>query len=503
VSPLHVLAVTPEIFPLVKTGGLADVTGALPLALRGLEIDTTTLVPGYPPVMAALAGALEVHAEPALFGGPARLLHAVMGGLDLLVLDAPHLFARSGNPYLGPDGQDWPDNASRFAALGHMASRIATGAVAGIEPDILHAHDWQAGLAPVYLHYQGGLHHQSGLHYQAGPHGQGGRRPGTIMTVHNLAFQGIFPAELLPSLGLPPESFSIDGVEYYGSVGFLKGGLALADRITTVSPGYAAEIQTPEGAMGLIGLIRTRADVLHGILNGIDDTVWNPDGDTLIPSPFSLARLDRRARNKAGLQDRFGLAAAPGILLLGVISRLTSQKGLDLLLADVGLLGELGIQLALLGSGERAMEAGFLTAAAAHPGHIGCIIGYDEALAHLIQAGSDALLVPSRFEPCGLTQLCALRYGAIPVVSRVGGLADTVIDANEAALATGSATGIQFSPVTADGLGSALRRMAALWRDQAAWRKVQRNGMKYDVSWRRPAAQYAALYRDLVRERAA
>ena len=497
---LHVLAVTPEVFPLVKTGGLADVAGALPLALRELEIDTTTLVPGYPAVMAALTGAEEVRAEPALFGGPARLLRATAGGLDLLVLDAPHLFARFGNPYLGPDGRDWPDNAMRFAALGWMAAMVAAGGVAGIAPDILHAHDWQAGLASVYLRYQDGPH-QDGPH-RGGRH-RGGRRPGTVITVHNLAFQGIFPAELLSALGLPPESFGIDGVEYYGSIGFLKGGLALSDRITTVSPSYAAEILTPDGAMGLVGLLRTRAGVLHGILNGIDDTIWNPAADRLIASAFSVTRLNRRARNKAELQDRFGLTAGPDTLLLGVISRLTAQKGLDLLLADIGILAELGMQLALLGSGERAMEAGFQAAAAAHPGHIGCIIGYDEALAHLIQAGADALLVPSRFEPCGLTQLCALHYGAIPVVSRVGGLADSVIDANEAALTAGSATGIQFSPVTADGLGGALRRTAALWRDQAAWRKMQRNAMKHDVSWRRPAARYAALYRDLVRERTA
>jgi starch synthase len=484
VNPVTVLAVASEIFPLIKTGGLADVTGALPGALAAEDVQVTTLVPGYPAVLAGLDEAVPVHRFADLFGGPARLLRGRAAGLDLLAIDAPHLYARPGNPYVGPDGQDWPDNAMRFAALGEVAAQVAIGMVAGIAPDIVHAHDWQAGLALAYLH------------------DHGGRRPGTVMTVHNLAFQGVFPAGLLAALGLPPTAFTIDGVEFYGQIGYLKAGLVFADRITTVSPTYAAEIGTPDGGIGLDGLLRTRAAVLHGILNGIDATVWNPATDPAIATTFSVASLGRRAADKAALQARFRLTPAPGALVLGVISRLSWQKGLDLLLGNLGLLAPLGAQLVLLGSGERALEIGFAAAAAADPGRIGCVIGYDEGLAHQIQAGADAIVVPSRFEPCGLTQLCALRYGALPVVARVGGLADTVIDANEAALAAGSGTGVQFAPVTQEMLAAALRRTVALWREPETWQLLQRNAMRTDVSWRHPAARYATLYRALLAERA-
>jgi len=484
VTAVTVLAVASEVFPLIKTGGLADVVGALPPALAADGVDTTTLIPGYPAVLRGLVDAEPVHSFADLFGGPARLLRGCAAGLDLLAIDAPHLYARPSNPYGGPDGREWPDNAMRFAALGDVAARLAGGVVPGIAPDILHVHDWQAGLALAYLHYRGG------------------RRPGTVMTVHNLAFQGRFPAALLPALGLPPSAFSIDGVEFYGDISFLKAGIFFADRITTVSPTYAAEICSPEFGMGFDGLLRTRAPVLHGILNGIDDAVWNPAADPLIVADFSPARLEGRAADKTSLQAWFGLEARPDALLFAVISRLTWQKGLDLLLSDLDTLLRLDAQLVVLGSGERALEAGFTAAAAAHPGRVGCVIGYDEALAHQIQAGADALLVPSRFEPCGLTQLCALRYGALPVVARVGGLADTVIDANEAALGAGTGSGVQFAPVTREMLGAAIDRTAALWREPETWRRLQRNAMHTDVSWRRPAARYAALFRSLVAERA-
>ncbi len=487
-TPVTVLAVASEVFPLIKTGGLADVVGALPAALAAQGVETITLVPGYPPVLHGLVDAVPVHGFADLFGGPATLLRGRAAGLDLLAIDAPHLYARPGNPYWGPDGRDWPDNAMRFAALGDVAAQLAGGAVAGIfaggAPDILHLHDWQPGLALAYLHYRGG------------------RRPGTVMTVHNLSFQGRFPAGLLAALGLPPSAFSIDGVELYGEIGFLKAGLFFADRITTVSPTYAAEICTPEGGMALDGLLRARAHVLHGILNGIDETVWNPAADDLIVADFSVSRMAQRAANKRSLQAWFGLAPAPDALLFGVISRLTWQKGVDLLLSELDPLLRLNAQLVVLGSGEPALEAGFAAAAAAHPGQIGCTIGYDEALAHQIQAGADAVLVPSRFEPCGLTQLCALRYGALPVVARVGGLADTVIDANDAALNAGTGSGVQFNPVTPEMLAAALRRTAALWRKPATWRGLQVNAMRADVSWRRPAAQYAGLFRSVLAEQA-
>ncbi len=480
---MQVLAVASEIYPLVKTGGLADVMGALPPALDALGVATTTLVPGYPAVIDALEEARVVATYPNLFGRSGRLLQAEARGLRLLVLDAPQFYARPGNPYVAPNGRDWPDNAIRFAALAAVARHVGNGAVPGFAPAIVHAHDWQAGLAPAYLHYQDGA------------------RPGTVMTVHNLAFQGRFPVSLLPALGLPAHAFSIDGVEYYGGIGYLKAGLRLADRISTVSPSYAAEIRTSDGGMGLDGLLRSRAGALAGILNGIDDAVWDPAADALLPATFDADHVQERQANKTALQSRLGLAAEPHALLFGVISRLTWQKGLDLLLDTFPALLGAGAQLALLGTGDAALERSFAVAAARHRGRVGCVIGYDEALAHLIQAGADAILIPSRFEPCGLTQLCALRYGALPVVARVGGLADSVIDANEMALADGLGTGLQFAPVTRDALTGAIARAAALWRSPAQWRQVQRNAMRTDVSWRRPAAYYAGLYREAASQR--
>jgi starch synthase len=323
-----------------------------------------------------------------------------------------------------------------------------------------------------------------------------------MMTVHNLAFQGQFDRTLLGALGLPPASFTPDGVEYYGDIGFLKAGLRLSDRITACSPTYAAEICTADGGMGLDGLIRGRADRLSGILNGLDTVVWDPAADPWIAATYTAADLAPRSANKADLQARFGLDAAPDALLFAVVSRLSWQKGLDLLLGALPVLLAEGAQLALLGSGDRNLEAAFAAAAGAHPGRIGCRIGYDEALAHRIQGGADALLVPSRFEPCGLTQMCALRYGVTPVVARVGGLNDTVIDAGPMALAAGVATGVQFAPVVGPMLENAIRRTAALFRDPPQWRSLQKNGMACDVSWRRSARCYADLYRDLIAERA-
>ncbi|MGO4571843.1 glycogen synthase GlgA [Microvirga sp. 2TAF3] len=481
--PLNVLSVTSEIFPIIKTGGLADVAGALPGALANEGIGMVTLIPGYPAVLQSMGRKEVVRQYEDLFGGPARLLAAKAKKLDLLVIDAPHLFERPGSPYLASDGRDWPDNAWRFAALGRVAAEIGQGLAPGFVPDVIHAHDWQAGLAPAYLHYGGGA------------------RPGTVMTVHNIAFQGIFPADLLIELGLPASALTIDGVEYYGQIGFLKAGLQFADRITTVSPTYAEEIQTPQGGMGLDGLLRSRSHVVSGILNGIDETIWDPSTDPYLENRYGRANLEARSANKQALQARLGLTTDPEALLFGVVSRLSEQKGLDLVLAALPLLVGDGAQLALLGTGDRALEGSFQAAAAVYPGQVGCLLGYDEALAHQIQGGSDALLVPSRFEPCGLTQLCAMRYGNVPIVSRVGGLADTVIDANEMAMAAGAATGFQFSPVSLAALKGALFRAKALWQDKEGWRHMQQSGMATDVGWTRPAHQYANLYRACVEAR--
>jgi len=319
-----------------------------------------------------------------------------------------------------------------------------------------------------------------------------------VMTVHNLAYQGQFPPEMHDAFGLPHESFTIHGVEYYGTISFLKAGLQFSDRITTVSPTYAREIEGDEGGMGLGGLLRERSQILSGILNGIDIAVWNPETDPHIAARFNAKALELRAANKLALQRRLGLDPSPNAPLLGVVSRLSWQKGLDLLLESIPTVLRDGMQLVLLGSGDADLQNRYQALAKANAGRIAVVIGYDEALAHLIQAGSDALVVPSRFEPCGLTQLCALRYGAIPIVSRVGGLEDTVVDVEEAG---GAATGFKFAPVTAEGLAGALHRASVLWQDQQAWRSLQQNGMSADVSWRHQAGRYAALYRDVIAAR--
>src|SRR3954468_14755554 len=486
---LRVLSIASEIFPLIKIGELADVTGALPIALKAEGIEVRTVVPGYPSVMNSLGLVEGVIHLPHFFGAEARLLRATSGELGLFVLDAPHLFSRAGSPYLRADGADWPDNALRFAALARIAADIGLGFVSSFVPDVVHVHDWHAALALAYMHYSDR------------------RRPATVITVHNLAYQGVFPREMLAAIDLPPQSFNVHGVEYYGRIGFLKAGLYFADRITTVSPTYAREILSDEGGMGLGGLLRERSCDLSGILNGIDTSVWDPATDPHIPgcfyadvsSGFESEVLQSRANNKAALQRRLGLQLAPDALMLGVIGRLSSKNGLDLLLENLPTIVREGMQLVVLGSeGDRSLQYRYRAAAQADPERVSVTIGQDEGLAHLIQAGADALVVPSRFEPCGLTQLCALRYGAIPIVSQVGGLADTVIDAEEVDTAGGAATGFTFEPVTAEALAGALRRANILWHDQQAWRRLQHNGMSTDVSWRNRASRYAALYRDVV-----
>lgn len=481
---LRVLAVASEMSPLIKTGGLADVVGALPSALAPEGVETRTLLPGYPAVLAALGHGETVLIDDDLFGGPAWVQHGRVGDASVYALVAPHLYAREGGLYTDADGVDYPDNAFRFGALAWVGARIAQGALDDFTPDALHAHDWQAALAPAYLHYSGVA------------------RPATIVTVHNIAFQGQFARDLLASLRLPPESFHMDGVEYYGAIGFLKAGLQLSDRITTVSPSYALEIETSDFGMGLDGLLRARAAVVSGILNGVDESVWSPATDTLIEARYDASTLDARARNRRALQRRLRLDGDPEAFLLGVVSRLSWQKGHDMLLANLPALMTRNIQLAVLGAGEKHLEESFLAAQDAYPGRVGVMIGYSEELAHLIQAGVDAFLVPSRFEPCGLTQLYALRYGAPPIVARVGGLKDTIIDANEMAVQAGVATGVQFSPPTAEAFALALRHAETLFRDETTWRGLQANGMRTDVSWRHPSRHYAALYREAVAARA-
>lgn len=475
---LNVLAVASECAPFVKTGGLADVVGALAKVLDASEVRCRVLLPLYRSI-ADLADGGEVVLEAGTrHGGPVRVIARKSAGVELLLVDAPHLYDRPGQIYLGADGKDWPDNHLRFGLLSELAAEIGQNGIDGWQPDLLHAHDWQAGLAPVYLQ-------QSGADLPC------------VLTIHNIAFQGNFPAASMGALGLDPSGFTPDGFEYFGQVSFLKGGLVRADRITTVSPTYARELLTPEFGMGMQGVLAARKGDLTGILNGIDTEIWDPANDPALAKSYSRKTLAKKAVNRQAVLDRFGLSDAPEATLLTVISRLTSQKGLDIALDALPAALDRGARLVLLGSGEPGLEQGYAALAGRYPDRVGVEIGYNEDLAHLLQAGADAILIPSRFEPCGLTQLCAMRYGTLPVVSKTGGLADTVIDANEAALSTGCATGFQFAPVSAEKLSETLDRVIDLYADGKTWQKVMRNAMKYPVGWDRSAGLMADLYRDL------
>ncbi|MGI3184942.1 glycogen synthase GlgA [Nioella aestuarii] len=469
---IKVLSVASECVPLVKTGGLADVAGALPGALAGQGVEMRSLLPGYPAVMAALENTQIVAELDNCFGGDARLLSGTTAGLDLLVLDAPHLYDREGSIYLGPDGRDWPDNAERFAALCMVGADIAAGRLGDWQPDLVHCHDWQAGLLPYYL-----------------------KRDGvpvpSVLTIHNVAFQGLTPMTQAGKLGIAAGDLTSERAEYWAQISALKLGLVCADKLTTVSPTYAKELMTPEFGMGLDGVLRARRDDLSGILNGIDLDVWSPEHDDLVHT-YKTPRGKRA--NRVALQEELGLPQAKGPLCV-VVSRLTEQKGLDLLLEALPVLLDRGGQLALLGSGDPALEAAFQRID--NP-NVAVRIGYDEALSHRMIAGGDAILVPSRFEPCGLTQLYGLRYGTLPVVALTGGLADTVIPVSPATMARQVATGVQFHPVNADALSNALKQLCDLFDTPKLWSKAQRNAMAHPVGWGPSASAYATLYTELL-----
>jgi starch synthase len=478
---LHVLMVASECFPLVKTGGLAEVVGALPGALLPFDCHVRVMLPGYPSVMEQLRNPAVIDNFIDLFGGPAKLVagHGETG-VEIIALEAPHLYERTGNPYLGPDGRDWPDNHVRFAALCRSAAHFAASAPDGWAADLVHCHDWHAGLTPLYL-------------------GEEARPvPPVVFTIHNIAFAGLCAATERERLKLPATGFGIDGYEYWGQISFLKAGLVYSDRLTTVSPTYAKELQTPAFGMGFEGLLQRRRNVLVGILNGIDETIWNPEIDRLTAGTYSARSIGNKTVNRAAVQERMSLDLDPDSLLVCVVSRLTHQKGLDLLAETLPALLDLGGQLALLGTGAPELEALFMAAMKSHPGRVGVRIAYDEALSHLLLAGGDAILIPSRFEPCGLTQFYGLRYGTIPIVARTGGLADSVIDANLAAVTAGVATGIIFDPVSADGLRDAYIKAAELFSDPGSWHDIMLAAMNQPVGWSRSASRYAALYAEVV-----
>ena len=478
---LSILFATSEMAPWVKTGGLGDVAAALPAALLKAKCDVRVLLPAYPAVKKAFpqATTLAVLPQQAPALPASRLLLAEANGLPLLLLDCPELYDRPGNPYLDAQGHDWPDNAIRFGLLSRVAALLGQSASPlDWRPDVIHVNDWQTALAPAWLHYEGGA--------------------ASVVTVHNIAFQGCYEKSLLTGLGLPDHAWRFDGVEYHGQLSFLKAGLQLATQISTVSPTYAREIQDEHFGYALAPLLRHRSSQLRGILNGVDTDIWNPANDPALPHVYAANRLAAKRLNKTALQAEMGLEQIADRPLFGVISRLTDQKGLDLLLTIAEGIPHLPAQLVLLGSGDKAMEAGFKVLAERIPGQIAVKLGFDEGLAHRIEAGADCFLMPSRFEPCGLNQMYSLRYGTPPIVRATGGLADTVIDVNETTLADKTANGFVLQEATPHALWLAMERVCQNWHDKRLWQRIQQNGMRRDFSWEHATHDYINLYRDAV-----
>ncbi len=480
------LFVTSEVAPLVKTGGLADVSASLPAALVALSCDLRLLLPGYPAIVSGVRERCRVARIEPFAGMPGATLLSgrINGNLRCLVVDCPELYGRAGNPYVDSVGADWSDNPLRFGLLSRVAALLCSAASPlAWRPDVLHCNDWQTGLAPAYLAFE-----------------RNARLPETsvvasVFTVHNLAFGGAFDPALLPQLGLPRESFSIHGLEYHGRLSFLKSGLYYADFITTVSPTYAREIQQEPLGFGYQGLLAARGERLRGILNGIDLDAWDPATDPNLAARFDATNLQARAGNRLAVQQRLGLDPDADAMLLGVVSRFTEQKGIDLVLdAWPGLVARgHPLQLAMLGSGDRLLTRRAADCMRRHPGRVGFIDGFDEPLSHLIEGGCDAFLMPSRFEPCGLNQMYSQRYGAPPLVRATGGLADSVTDDDPAAGRPG--TGFVFAADTVAGFTAAVERALTAWRDRPRWRAIQQAGMQRDFGWPASAAAYLEVYR--------
>ncbi|MBI5782452.1 MAG: glycogen synthase GlgA [Gammaproteobacteria bacterium] len=477
-----ILFVASEAHPLIKTGGLGDVTGSLPVALQSLRADVRLLLPAYRDAVRR-AGKLKTITTLTIPGldSPVKILEGRLPGTSLItwLVDFPPAYDRPGNPYLDSRGQPWPDNAMRYALLAHAAAVLASGrSRLKWQPDVVHCHDWQTGLVPALLARQK-------------------TRPATLFTIHNLSYQGLFPYLTFKALALPPDFWSPEALEFHGQLSFMKSGLVFADRLTTVSPTYAREIQTPEFGDGLDGLLRHRAGRLTGILNGIDDSEWNPASDPFLARCYSTRRLQDKLPNKLALQQEFGLPVQPKTPLIGMAGRLVQQKGIDLVLETLPALMHRPLQLVVLGSGETGYEEVLRKQAARYADRLAVRIGYDERLAHRIEAGADMFLMPSRFEPCGLNQLYSLCYGTVPIVRRVGGLVDTVVDATEENIKSEKATGIVFQEARAGALLRAVNRALALWKDNDRWKHIMLAGMRQDFSWRRRAAEYLQLYKRL------
>jgi starch synthase len=481
---MRILFASSEIFPLAKTGGLGDVCAALPQALAELGIDVRLVMPAYARALALAANKSVLAELPDETGsGSVRLIGARMpdSGLPVWLVDAPSLYDRPGTPYVDEAGRDWPDNARRFATFSRVAAKLALG---GVIPDwradIVHANDWHTGLLPLLI--------AQSAHAP---------RPRTIFTIHNLAYQGLFPPSILPSLNLSDRLFTPEGLEFYGYVSFIKAGIQFSDMITTVSPSYAREILTPEYGCGLDGLLRRRIHDLHGILNGVDYRIWDPARDPHLADTFKIGDMTGKRACKAALQRELGLDENPAVPIVAWLSRITDQKMADVVSHALHLMLARDVQVALVGEGDPWLEAEFLEAAQHYPGRLAVRIGYDEPLAHRLHAGADMLLYPSRFEPCGLTPLYAMRYGTLPIVRQVGGLTDTIVDATKWTVRAGSATGFAFREPTVEAMLECLDRALAFYAEEARWRRMRVRAMSREYRWDASARRYLALYRKL------
>ena len=475
----NVLFATSEAHPLIKTGGLADVSGSLPQALNKLNCDVRVLLPYYQEIKNKLDNVKQI-AQFSISGhtGSISLLETTLPGSEVKVwlVDYPKAFDRPGNPYLDEQGLPWPDNAERYTLFSKAATLIATGQIiADWKPEIVHCNDWQTGLIPALLAQQP-------------------QKPATLFTIHNLAYQGMFSRETYLSLDLPDYLWSPDTMEFHDQISFIKGGLVFANIITTVSPGYAREIQTAEFGYGLEGLLKHRADRLSGILNGIDMDIWDPSKDPLIEHHFTVKTFKEKQKNKTALQKYFSLPVESGTPLIGMVGRLVQQKGIDIVLEALPDLLQKPVQLVILGTGEKEYESAIKQFATQYPKQVAALIGYDETLAHRIEAGADMFLMPSRFEPCGLNQLYSLRYGTVPVVQGVGGLLDSIVDANTQTQKNKTATGYIFDEASPDALLKTLERAIKTYKKPQTWRSITRTGMQQNFSWEESAKKYIQLY---------
>ncbi|MDG6881799.1 Glycogen synthase [Phocoenobacter uteri] len=473
---MRVLHVCSELYPLLKTGGLADVIGALPFAQKEIGIDARIVLPAYPAIMTGIPNTVIVH-EFDNFAGHIVLRYGEYNGVGIYLIDAPHLYAREGNPYYGENYQDYADNYKRFALLGWVGAELATGLDSWWRAEVVHAHDWHAGLVSAYLAHKG-------------------RPAKSIFTIHNLAYQGNFSAHHLYEIGLPSEMFNINGLELHGQISYLKSGLYYSDKVTAVSPTYAKEITTPEFGYGLEGLLTTltQQGKLFGVLNGVDETIWHPNNDPYIQDHYKLKFMTKKRHNKQKLQSYFNLPQQAEALLFVMVTRLTEQKGVDLLIESAEEIVKQGGQLIILGSGAAELEQSIDELATRYPENIAVRIGYDEALSHLIIAGGDVILVPSRFEPCGLTQLYGLKYGTLPLVRATGGLADTVVNSTSENIKSRTATGFVFDEATSEALSQAIGNAFTLWQKQRLWFSVRTVAMEQDFSWKIAAENYKQLY---------